>query len=65
MDGWTDKAMGLELEANEIESEHEWAEAQGRTGDAGALRERLLRVLDDLAAVVEVPPAHIHAPRAA
>ena len=66
MDGWLDKAMGLELEANEIEYELEWAEAQGRRADASVLQLRLEGVLGDLASVVDdVPAAQIHAPRAA
>jgi hypothetical protein len=46
-----DQAMGLELQAIEIESELEWAEAQGRVADARALRIQLISVLNDLASV--------------
>ena len=64
MDGWLDKAMGLELEANEIEAELEWAEAQGRHADAADHLGRLKLVLGELASLVELTPAQIHAPRA-
>jgi hypothetical protein len=46
-----DQAMGLELQAIEIESELEWAEAQGRVADARALHLQLVSVLNELAAV--------------
>jgi hypothetical protein len=45
--------MGLELQAIEVESELEWAEAQGRTDDARVLHRQLLNVLNELAAVSE------------
>jgi hypothetical protein len=48
-----DQAMGLELQAIELESELEWAEAQGRTGDARTTRLRLIAVLDELAALAD------------
>ena len=43
--------MGLELQAIELESELEWAEAQGRTGDVRTLRRQLLEVLAELGKV--------------
>jgi len=43
--------MGLELQAIEIESELEWAEAQGRVADARELRVQLVNVLNELASV--------------
>jgi hypothetical protein len=46
-----DQAMGLELQAIELESELEWAEAQGRTADARALRRQLVIVLMELGVV--------------
>ena len=45
--------MGLELQAIELESELEWAEAQGRTADARGLRRQLVNVLNELAAVAD------------
>jgi hypothetical protein len=45
--------MGLELQAIELESELEWAEAQGRGGDVRDLRRRLVNVLDELASVAD------------
>jgi hypothetical protein len=33
-----DQAMGLELQAIELEDQLEWAEAQGRAADAASLR---------------------------
>jgi hypothetical protein len=48
-----DQAMGLELQAIELESELEWAEAQGRFEDARELRRQLLSVLYELGAVAE------------
>jgi hypothetical protein len=64
-----DAAMGLELEASELESELEWAEAQGRTADAERLRGQLSGALVELAEISEElvqEPARpeIHAPRA-
>jgi hypothetical protein len=62
-------AMGIELEAIEIENELEWAEAQGRAGDVAVLTHRLAIKLYELADAVEYalhqPTADIHAPRAA
>jgi hypothetical protein len=46
-----DQAMGLELQAIEVESELEWAEAQGRTDDVRVLHGQLLNVLNELATV--------------
>lgn len=40
--------MGLELQAIELESELEWAEAQGRGADVRDLRRRLVNVLNEL-----------------
>ena len=37
--------MGVELQAIELESELEWAEAQGRREDARRLRAQLIDVL--------------------
>ncbi len=48
-----DQAMGLELQAIELESELEWAEAKGRYDDARALRRQLVDVLNELATVAE------------
>jgi hypothetical protein len=48
-----DQAMGIELQAIELESELEWAEAQGRIGDARDLRRQLVSVLNELASVSE------------
>ena len=48
-----DQAMGLELEAIELESELEWAEAQGRTEDVRALRRQLVEVLAELGNVAD------------
>ena len=45
--------MGLELEAIEIESELEWAEAQGRLDDARSLHRQLVAVLNELASVAD------------
>ena len=45
--------MGLELQAIEVESELEWAEAQGRIEDARRLRRQLLNVLAELGAIAE------------
>ena len=45
--------MGLELEAIELESELEWAEAQGRTEDVRALRRQLVEVLAELGRVAD------------
>ncbi|MEY2434197.1 MAG: hypothetical protein QOC92_3922 [Acidimicrobiaceae bacterium] len=41
--------MGIELQAIELESELEWAEAQGRIDDARDLRRQLINVLNELA----------------
>jgi hypothetical protein len=46
-------AVGLEQEAIEIENQLEWAEAQGRSGDAVELRQELAGKLEELAEVVE------------
>jgi len=51
-----DQAMGLELQAIELEDELEWAEAQGRTEDAARLRHRLFVVLEDLGRVADRIP---------
>jgi hypothetical protein len=48
-----DQAMGLELQAIELESELEWAEAQGRRRDVRDLRRQLVNVLNELAAVAD------------
>ncbi len=48
-----DRAMGLELEANELEDELEWAEAQGRTEDAAALRVQLEKVIGEWSSAAE------------
>ena len=40
--------MGLELQAIELESELEWAEAQGRGRDVRDLRRELVNVLNEL-----------------
>ena len=48
-----DQAMGLELEAMEIESALEWAEAQGRLDDARDLRIQLVNVLTELSAAAD------------
>lgn len=45
--------MGLELQAIELESELEWAEAQGRLTDAFELRIQLINVLTELGAVAD------------
>ena len=45
--------MGLELQAIEIESELEWAEAQGRIEDARRLRRQLVNVLAELGAIAD------------
>jgi hypothetical protein len=62
-------AMGIELEAIEIENELEWAEAQGRANDALVLTAQLTGKLYELADAVETslsqPTADIHAPHAA
>jgi hypothetical protein len=49
----TDQAMGLELQAIELESELEWAEAQDRRDDVRVLRRKLVNVLNELASVAE------------
>jgi len=48
-----DRAMGLELEANDLEVQLEWAEHQGRGADADRLWNDLTDVLVELADVVE------------
>ena len=45
--------MGLELQAIELESELEWAEAQGRSDDARGVRVQLVDALNELAAVAD------------
>lgn len=45
--------MGLELEAIEIESALEWAEAQGRLDDARELRIQLVNTLAELGFVAD------------
>ena len=45
--------MGLELQAIEVESELEWAEAQGRIDDARRLRRQLVNVLAELGAIAD------------
>lgn len=63
-----DRAMGLELEAIDLEVQRKWAESQGRTDDAAKLTEELVAVFDDLAEASEavpVDPATVQAPRAA
>jgi len=49
----TDQAMGLELQAIELESELEWAEAQGRTEDVRKLRRQLVEALAELGRVAD------------
>jgi len=49
-----DQAMGLELQAIELESEVEWAEAQGRYDDVRGLHRQLVDVLDELAEVASL-----------
>jgi len=51
-----DQAMGLELEAIELEGELEWAESQGREEDVARLGRRLFAVLDDLGRVADRIP---------
>jgi hypothetical protein len=62
-------ALGIELEAIEIENDLEWAEAQGRSQDAEMLTRRLAAKLYELADTVDTafaqPTADIHAPQAA
>jgi hypothetical protein len=48
-----DQAMGLELEAIELESELEWAEAQRRTEDVRTLGRQLVEVLAELGKVAD------------
>ena len=45
--------MGLELQAIELESELEWAEAQGRRDDVRRLRRQLVNALNELASVAD------------
>jgi hypothetical protein len=64
-----DLAMGLELEAIDIERELMQAEGHGRISDAIELRGELAQVHEDLVSVAEVTveptdPARIAAPRA-
>jgi hypothetical protein len=49
----TDQAMGLELQAIELESELEWAEAQDRGRDVRDLRRQLVAVLNELASIAD------------
>jgi hypothetical protein len=62
-------ALGLELEAIDIENDLEWAEAQGRSGDAALLERALAGKLYELADAVdralEQPAPAIRAPHAA
>lgn len=53
-----DRAMGLELEANDLEDQLEWAEEQGRIEDAERLRAQLGDVLNHLGDVVESAIGH-------
>ena len=53
-----DYAMGLELEAIELESRLEWAEAQGRDDDVKRLRRQLASTLAQLADVAEAIADH-------
>lgn len=48
-----DQAMGLELQAIELESEIEWAESQARVDDVRRVRRQLVNVLNELAAVAD------------
>ena len=48
-----DYAMGLELEAIELESRLEWAEAQGREDDVRRLKRQLALTFTQLADVAE------------
>jgi hypothetical protein len=64
-----DMAMGLELEAIDLERELLQAEEHGRVRDALALRGELAEVYNDLVTVAELtvepsPPARIAARRA-
>jgi len=52
-----DLAIGAELEAVELASQLEWAEAQGRDLDAVALRRQLEGALRHLADIAELMPA--------
>jgi hypothetical protein len=53
-----DRAMGLELEANDIEDQLEWAEEQGRIEDVERLQQQLSDVLSQLADVIESALGH-------
>ncbi len=44
-----DRAVGIELQAIELTSQLEWADAQGRTDDARDLRRRLEGLYEELA----------------
>ncbi len=62
-----DQAMGLELEAIDLEVQRKWAESQGRVDDEARIVDELGAVFDDLAEVSETLPADpavIEAPRA-
>jgi hypothetical protein len=59
--GPADQAMGLELQAIDLEGELEWAESQGRAEDAQELRVQLLAVLDELGRVVDRMPDRLAA----
>lgn len=56
-----DQAMGLELQAIDLEGELEWAEAQGREEDVEELSTRLFAVLDELGRVVDRMPNRLAA----
>ncbi|GEM_PF-4863069 len=56
-----DRAMGLELQAIELEDELEWAESQGRTSDVARLESQLFAVLDELAAAADRIPSRLAA----
>ncbi len=56
-----DRAMGLELQAIELEDELEWAESQGRTSDVARLKSQLFAVLDELAAAADRIPSRLAA----
>jgi hypothetical protein len=51
-----DQAMGLELQAIELNDELEWAESQGRTEDAAKVSRRLVAVLAELGRVADRIP---------
>ncbi|HEY2814768.1 MAG TPA: hypothetical protein VGJ03_14985 [Acidimicrobiales bacterium] len=56
-----DQAMGLELQAIELQDELEWAESQRRTEDVAELRARLFEVLDELGRVADRIPGGLAA----